>query len=150
DDEAAPLALLVRGHHPRNLADLLADRLVALGVRHARRPGWFRCVWSASGYTPRFRERKTRRTPRGSYNDYVPARLKGSEGPTMQSSMSDVETLLSVDAGRVPPGTVAFFARDPEQTQRRVLAVFAMVVGVAAAAAYLGGLSRPPTALLAL
>ncbi len=68
----------------------------------------------------------------------------------MQSSMSDVEALLSVDAGRVPPGTVAFFARDPERTQRRVLAVFALLVGVATAAAYLAGLSRPPIALLAL
>jgi hypothetical protein len=68
----------------------------------------------------------------------------------MQSSMSDVEALLSVDAGRVPPGTVAFFARDPEATQRRVLAVFAALVGVATAAALLAGLSRPPTALLAL
>lgn len=68
----------------------------------------------------------------------------------MQSSMSDVEALLSVDAGRVPPGTVAFFARDPERTQRRLLAVFAMLVGSAAVASLLAGLSRPPIALLAL
>ena len=47
----------------------------------------------------------------------------------MQSSMSDVEALLSVDAGRVPPGTVAFFARDPERTKRRILAVLAVLVG---------------------
>ncbi|HVV49694.1 MAG TPA: hypothetical protein VHO06_08550 [Polyangia bacterium] len=64
--------------------------------------------------------------------------------------MSDVEALLSVDAGRVPSGTVAFFARDPEAVQRRVLAVLAALIGVATAAAYLGGLSRPPIALLAL
>lgn len=68
----------------------------------------------------------------------------------MQSSMSDVEALLSVDAGRVPPGAVAFFARDPERTQRRVLAVLAVLVGAAALASLLGGLSRPPIALLAL
>ena len=68
----------------------------------------------------------------------------------MQSSMSDVEALLSVDAGRVPPGTVAFFARDPERTQRRILAVFALLVATGAGAAYFAGLSRPPIALLAL
>jgi hypothetical protein len=68
----------------------------------------------------------------------------------MQSMMSDVEALLSVDAGRVPPGTMAFFARDPERTQRRILAVFAFLVGSAALASLLGGLSRPPIALLAL
>lgn len=68
----------------------------------------------------------------------------------MQSPMSDVEALLSVDAGRVPPGTVAFFQRDPERAQRRVFAVFAMLAGIGAASAYLAGLSRPPIALLAL
>ena len=68
----------------------------------------------------------------------------------MQSSMSDVQALLSVDAGRVPPGTVAFFARDPERTKRRVLAVFAVLVGSAAVASLMAGLSRPPIALLAL
>jgi hypothetical protein len=67
----------------------------------------------------------------------------------MQSSMSDVEALLSVDAGRVPPGTVAFFARDPERTQRRILAVFAVLVASATAAALWAGLSRPPIARLA-
>jgi hypothetical protein len=68
----------------------------------------------------------------------------------MQSSMSDVEALLSVDAGRVPPGTVAFFQRDPERTQRRLLAVFAALVAIGTVAAYVAGLSRPPIALLAL
>ena len=68
----------------------------------------------------------------------------------MQSTMSDVEALLSVDAGRVPPGTVAFFQRDPERTQRRLLGVFSALVGIGTVAAYLGGVSRPPIALLAL
>ena len=68
----------------------------------------------------------------------------------MQSSMSDVEALLSVDAGRVPPGTVAFFARDPERTKRRVLAVFTMLMGSAVVASLVGGLSRTPIALLGL
>jgi hypothetical protein len=64
--------------------------------------------------------------------------------------MSDVEALLSVDAGRVPPGTVAFFQRDPERTQRRLLAVFALLVASGTVAAVVAGLSRPPIALLAL
>jgi hypothetical protein len=68
----------------------------------------------------------------------------------MQSSMSDVEALLSVDAGRVPPGTVAFFARDPERTKRRALAVFTVLMGTAMVAGLIGGLSRTPIALLAL
>jgi hypothetical protein len=68
----------------------------------------------------------------------------------MHRSMSDVEALLSVDAGRVPPGVVAFFARDPEAAKRRALAVFALLLGLATAGAYLAGLSRPPIALLAL
>ena len=37
--------------------------------------------------------------------------------------MSEVETLLAVDAGRVPPGTAAIFARDPEAPGRRLGAV---------------------------
>ena len=57
----------------------------------------------------------------------------------MQSSMSDVEALLSVDAGRVPPGTVAFFARDPERTKRRILAVLAVLVGSGVVASVIAG-----------
>jgi hypothetical protein len=68
----------------------------------------------------------------------------------MHRSMSDVEALLSVDAGKVPPGVVAFFARDPEAAKRRALAVFAVMLGAATAAAYFAGLTRPPIALLAL
>jgi hypothetical protein len=64
--------------------------------------------------------------------------------------MSDVQALLSVDAGRVPPGTVAFFARDPERTKRRILAVLAVLVGSGVVASVIAGLSRPPIALLAL
>lgn len=68
----------------------------------------------------------------------------------MHRMMSDVEALLSVDAGKVPPGVVAFFARDPEASKRRALAIFAGLLAAATAAAYFGGLSRPPVALLAL
>jgi len=57
---------------------------------------------------------------------------------------------LSVDAGKVPPGVVAFFARDPDASKRRALAVFAGLLAIATAAAYFGGLTRPPIALLAL
>ena len=68
----------------------------------------------------------------------------------MHRSMSDVEALLSVDAGKVPPGVVAFFARDPEASKRRVLAAFAVVMMGVTAAAYWGALNRPSIALLAL
>ncbi|HVY38846.1 MAG TPA: hypothetical protein VHM31_12965 [Polyangia bacterium] len=64
--------------------------------------------------------------------------------------MSDVEALLSVDAGKVPPGVVAFFARDPEASKRRVLAAFAVVMTGVTAAAYWAALNRPSIALLAL
>ncbi len=68
----------------------------------------------------------------------------------MHRSMSDVEALLSVDAGRVPPGAVAFFARDPEASKRRVLAAFALVMAGVTAASYWAALNRPSIALLAL
>ena len=75
----------------------------------------------------------------------------------MVEVMSDVEALLSVDKGRVPPGMVAFFARDPEASQRRMFAVLAILVGSAAivvGACVLSGavvgLHRLPVALLAL
>ena len=42
--------------------------------------------------------------------------------------MSQVEALLSVDAGRVPPGTVAFFPRDPEAQKRRACTILAVIV----------------------
>jgi hypothetical protein len=41
--------------------------------------------------------------------------------------MSEVEALLAVDAGRVPPGTAVFFARDPEVAGRRLGMVLAVV-----------------------
>jgi len=33
--------------------------------------------------------------------------------------MTDIEVLLSVDAGHIPPGTVAFFMRDAESETRK-------------------------------
>jgi hypothetical protein len=75
----------------------------------------------------------------------------------MVKVMSDVEALLSVDKGRVPPGMVAFFARDPAAWQRRMFAVLAILVGgsaiVLATCLLTGavvGLHRLPVALLAL
>ena len=68
----------------------------------------------------------------------------------MKSTMSDVEALLSVDAGRVPAGTVAFFARDPETPKRRFFCVLAVLIGGSAVASAIAGLSRPPIAILAL
>ena len=71
--------------------------------------------------------------------------------------MSDVEALLSVDKGRVPPGTIAFFARDPEASRRRMFAVLALlvggsaiVIGVLMLTGAVVGLHRLPVALLAL
>ena len=40
--------------------------------------------------------------------------------------MSEVEALLSVDAGRVPAGAVVFRARDPESEVRRLRMVLAL------------------------
>jgi hypothetical protein len=75
----------------------------------------------------------------------------------MVKVMSDVEALLSVDKGRVPPGMVAFFARDPAASQRRMFAVLAILVGGSAIVLAIclltgavAGLHRLPVALLAL
>ncbi len=75
----------------------------------------------------------------------------------MVQSMSDVQALLSVDAGKLPPGTVAFFARDPEAAKRRMFAVLAILVGGSAigvgiclATGVVVGLHRLPVAILGL
>jgi hypothetical protein len=46
--------------------------------------------------------------------------------------MTNIEAILSVDAGRVPEGAVAFFTRDPELGQRRLCAVTGALLAVAA------------------
>jgi hypothetical protein len=48
--------------------------------------------------------------------------------------MTDIEALLSVDRGQVPPETVAFYARDDDSFERRRYALVAAMTGVAAAA----------------
>lgn len=64
--------------------------------------------------------------------------------------MTEVEALLSVDAGRLPPGASAFRARDPEAATRTVRAGLAVVFAVGAVGAALAGISREPLALLVL
>jgi hypothetical protein len=65
--------------------------------------------------------------------------------------MSQVETLLSVDAGRVPPGTLAFFPRDQGAGARRLFALVALALdGVALSLILRGGGHAPGAALLAL
>jgi hypothetical protein len=64
--------------------------------------------------------------------------------------MSEVEALLSVDAGRVPRGTTAFFLRDPEAPRRRSYAWLALIVEGFALSLVVTDASRVGAALLAL
>ncbi|HVZ75649.1 MAG TPA: hypothetical protein VHJ20_24925 [Polyangia bacterium] len=64
--------------------------------------------------------------------------------------MSEVEALLSVDAGRVPPGVVVFRARDPEAEVRRVRRVLAVSAGIVTIALAITGAAREPVAMLVL
>jgi len=64
--------------------------------------------------------------------------------------MSSVEALLSVDAGRVPPGTIAFFQRDPDAPRRRSCAWLAIIIDGFALALVIAGVSKIGAALLAL
>ena len=64
--------------------------------------------------------------------------------------MSEVEALLSVDRGEIPPGTLAFFPRDQEAPIRRLRAALAILAGLCAGGCYLAGAGLMPTTLLAL
>jgi hypothetical protein len=64
--------------------------------------------------------------------------------------MTEVEVLLSVDAGRVPPDAVVFAAADPEVPSRRLNAVLAALTGLALIGCLLTGVGRELVALLAL
>lgn len=64
--------------------------------------------------------------------------------------MTDVETLLSVDAGRVPPTAVVFQARDPEAPNRRLFALLSAIVIAMAIGSALTGIDRAMVALLVL
>jgi hypothetical protein len=53
--------------------------------------------------------------------------------------MTDIEVLLSVDAGRIPEGTTAFFVRDRDRTLRRWWATISIaVMGAAVACGFVG------------
>ena len=62
--------------------------------------------------------------------------------------MTEVEALLAVDRGRVPADTLAFFARDPDFTERRTYAALAVGAAMAAMACALGGAQRPLIAVI--
>lgn len=64
--------------------------------------------------------------------------------------MTEVEALLSVDAGKVPPGASAFRARDPETATRTIRACLALVFAMAAVGCALVGVGREALALLVL
>src|SRR6185436_11718144 len=64
--------------------------------------------------------------------------------------MSEVEVLLSVDAGRVPPDALVFSAADPEASARRLNAVLAGFCALALVGCVLTGVGRELVALLAL
>jgi hypothetical protein len=71
--------------------------------------------------------------------------------------MTEVETLLNVDAGRIPPDAVAFFRHNTDADaaaglSRAALALSIVVVAVAAAALALaiGGTGRLPVTLLGI
>jgi hypothetical protein len=64
--------------------------------------------------------------------------------------MSEVEVLLSVDAGRVPPGTVVFQARDPDAPARIVRALLALCLAAGAIGCALMDTPREVIALMAL
>lgn len=64
--------------------------------------------------------------------------------------MTDIEALLSVDAGRVPEGTVAFFVRDPERGQRRLYAVTGALLALGAIGCAFAGTGFAAMAVLVL
>ena len=64
--------------------------------------------------------------------------------------MSEVEALLSVDRGEIPPGILAFFPKDQEAPIRRLRAALAIFAALCAGACYLTGAGLMPTTLLAL
>jgi len=64
--------------------------------------------------------------------------------------MTEVEALLSVDCGELPPATVAFFERDPAAEDRQTHAMLAAMTGSFAALSALGGIDYHITALFVL
>jgi hypothetical protein len=64
--------------------------------------------------------------------------------------MSQVEALLSVDAGKVPAGTFAFFPRDPDAPARKLFGVFAALADIVALILVVRGIALPGAAVLGL
>jgi hypothetical protein len=64
--------------------------------------------------------------------------------------MTDIEALLSVDAGKTPPGVVAFFMGDPDRDVRHVWLVIAALAGLAAAGTACAGAALLPVTVLVL
>jgi len=64
--------------------------------------------------------------------------------------MTDIEALLSVDAGRTPAGTVAFRVADPDQAARRLWAAISGVAALATLGTGIGGGGRVAVSLLGL
>jgi hypothetical protein len=62
--------------------------------------------------------------------------------------MTEVEALLAADRGRIPAGTLAFYAQDPELNERRTYAILAVVAGIAGLACAVGGAQRPLVAVI--
>src|SRR6185369_16271640 len=64
--------------------------------------------------------------------------------------MSEIEALLSVDRGEMPPATVAFFERDAAAEDRLSHAILAATAGFAAAMSTLAAVDLRITALFVL
>jgi hypothetical protein len=64
--------------------------------------------------------------------------------------MSDVETLLNVDAGRVPPDAVVFAAADPEAANRRLNLFLAITGGLGTIGCLLSKIGPEPVFLLGI
>jgi hypothetical protein len=64
--------------------------------------------------------------------------------------MTEVEVLLSVDAGRIPPDAVVFAAADPEAPGRRLNAFLAAAAGLATVGCLFTGVARELVWLLGI
>jgi hypothetical protein len=88
------------------------------------------CGRASHGCSPAFRLVKTRRSP------------------PIYVIVTEIEALIAVDRGRVPPDTLAFFPRDPDASERHTYAALALTAGIAAAACAFGGTPRPLVAVI--
>jgi hypothetical protein len=64
--------------------------------------------------------------------------------------VSEIEALLSVDAGTIPPATVAFFAVDASASEQRSHAMLAALASIAAVGCALNGTNNVVIALMVL